>query len=402
MIIKDFETFVVGNPPPRFGGRYFIFVKLVTDTGIIGYGEVYCATFSAHTVEAMLKDTAERYVVGHDPFHIERLWRRVYGAGYTQRPDVSLVSILSALEMACWDIIGKACDKPVFELLGGQVHERLRSYTYIYPSKGDVYPDKSDDDHVYVNPDRAAERALDYVAQGFTALKFDPAGPYTVFDGGMPTGEELDRSEAFTRRIREAVGGEIDLLFGTHGQFSPAGAIRLAKRLEPFDPLWFEEPVPPDNTQAMVRVARSTSIPIATGERLCTKYEFAQVLQDNAASILQLNLGRVGGLLEAKKIAALAEVHHAQLAPHMYCGPIVGAANIQLATCSPNFLILEGIERWTGFQAELLDKPVTWQDGYVIPSSQPGLGVSLNEAVARAHPWEGNDLHLEMGQDPVR
>ena len=402
MIIKDFETFVVGNPPPRFGGRYFIFVKLVTDTGIIGYGEVYCATFSAHTVEAMLKDTAERYVVGHDPFHIERLWRRVYGAGYTQRPDVSLVSILSALEMACWDIIGKACDKPVFELLGGQVHERLRSYTYIYPSKGDVYPDKSDDDHVYVNPDRAAERALDYVAQGFTAVKFDPAGPYTVFDGGMPTGEELDRSEAFTRRIREAVGGEIDLLFGTHGQFSPAGAIRLAKRLEPLDPLWFEEPVPPDNIQAMARVARSTSIPIATGERLCTKYEFAQVLQDNAASILQLNLGRVGGLLEAKKIAALAEVHHAQLAPHMYCGPIVGAANIQLATCSPNFLILEGIERWTGFQAELLDKPVTWQDGYVIPSSQPGLGVSLNEAVARAHPWEGNDLHLEMGQDPVR
>ncbi|CAI8422288.1 MAG: D-galactonate dehydratase [Halieaceae bacterium] len=402
MIIKDFETFVVGNPPPRFGGRYFIFVKLVTDTGIIGYGEVYCATFSAHTVEAMLKDTAERYVVGHDPFHIERLWRRVYGAGYTQRPDVSLVSILSALEMACWDIIGKACDKPVFELLGGQVHERLRSYTYIYPSKGDVYPDKSDDDHVYVNPDRAAERALDYVAQGFTAVKFDPAGPYTVFDGGMPTGEELDRSEAFTRRIREAVGGEIDLLFGTHGQFSPAGAIRLAKRLEPLDPLWFEEPVPPDNIQAMARVAGSTSIPIATGERLCTKYEFAQVLQDNAASILQLNLGRVGGLLEAKKIAALAEVHHAQLAPHMYCGPIVGAANIQLATCSPNFLILEGIERWTGFQAELLDKPVTWQDGYVIPSSQPGLGVSLNEAVARAHPWEGNDLHLEMGQDPVR
>ena len=402
MIIKDFETFVVGNPPPRFGGRYFIFVKLVTDTGIIGYGEVYCATCSAHTVEAMLKDTAERYVVGHDPFHIERLWRRVYGAGYTQRPDVSLVSILSALEMACWDIIGKACDKPVFELLGGQVHERLRSYTYIYPSKGDVYPDKSDDDHVYVNPDRAAERALDYVAQGFTAVKFDPAGPYTVFDGGMPTGEELDRSEAFTRRIREAVGGEIDLLFGTHGQFSPAGAIRLAKRLEPLDPLWFEEPVPPDNIQAMARVAGSTSIPIATGERLCTKYEFAQVLQDNAASILQLNLGRVGGLLEAKKIAALAEVHHAQLAPHMYCGPIVGAANIQLATCSPNFLILEGIERWTGFQAELLDKPVTWQDGYVIPSSQPGLGVSLNEAVARAHPWEGNDLHLEMGQDPVR
>ena len=402
MVIKEFETFVVGNPPPRFGGRYFIFVKLVTDTGIVGYGEVYCATFSAETVEVMLRDTAERFVVGHDPFHIERLWRRIYGAGYNLRPDVSLVSVLSALEMACWDIVGKACEKPVYELLGGKVHERLRSYTYIYPAAGDVYPDPEDTNHVYVNPDRAAERALDYVKQGFTAVKFDPAGPYTIFDGGMPTGQELDRSEKFTRRIREAVGPDVDLLFGTHGQFSPAGAIRLAKRLEPYDPLWFEEPTPPENTAAMARVARATSIPVATGERLCTKYEFARVLEDGAASILQLNLGRVGGLLEAKKIAALAEVHYAQLAPHMYCGPIVGAANIQLATCSPNFLILEGIETWGGFQAELLNTPVKWEAGYVIPSTEPGLGVSLNEAVARANPWRGDELHLEMSVEPVR
>jgi galactonate dehydratase len=402
MLIKEFETFVVANPPPRFGGRYFIFIKLVTDTGIVGYGEVYCATFSAHTVEAMLKDTAERFIIGHDPFHIEKLWRSVYGAGYTLRPDVSLVSVLSALEMACWDIVGKACEKPAYELLGGQVHERLRTYTYIYPAEGDVYPEDGDENHVYVNPERAAQRAMDYVAQGFTALKFDPAGPYTVFDGGMPSGEELDRSEAFIKAIREAVGGSVDLLFGTHGQFSPAGAIRLAKRLEAYDPLWFEEPVPPENTAAMAQVARATSIPVATGERLCTKYEFARVLQDRAASILQLNLGRVGGLLEAKKIAALAEVHYAQLAPHMYCGPIVGAANIQLATCSPNFLILEGIETWGGFQAELLEKPVQWQDGYLVPSREPGLGVSLNEAVAKANPWTGNELHLQMGLEPVR
>ncbi|MDG1216376.1 MAG: mandelate racemase/muconate lactonizing enzyme family protein, partial [Luminiphilus sp.] len=120
MVIKEFETFVVANPPPRFGGRYFIFIKLVTDTGIVGYGEVYCATFSATTVESMLQDTAERYAVGHDPFHIETLWRRVYGSGYNLRPDVSLVSILSALEMACWDIVGKACGKPAYELLGGR------------------------------------------------------------------------------------------------------------------------------------------------------------------------------------------------------------------------------------------------------------------------------------------
>lgn len=402
MLIKEFETFVVANPPPRFGGRYFIFVKLVTDTGIVGYGEVYCATFSAATLEAMLRDTAERYAVGHDPFHIETLWRRVYGSGYNLRPDVSLVSVLSALEMACWDIVGKACDKPAYELLGGKVHERLRTYTYLYPKSGDVYPDGDDPEHIYVNPHRAAERALDYVAMGFTAIKFDPAGPYTVFDGGMPSGQELERSVAFMRSIREAVGSGVDLLFGTHGQFSAAGAIRLARHIESYDPLWFEEPVPPDSTVQMARVARATSIPIATGERLCTKYEFARVLEDRAAAILQPNLGRVGGLLEAKKIAALAEVHGAQIAPHLYCGPIVGAANIQLAACIPNFLILEGIETWGGFHAALLETRIQWEEGYVIPSAEPGLGVSLNEAVARANPYAGDELHLEMGADPVR
>jgi galactonate dehydratase len=402
MVVTDFETFVVANPPPRFGGRYFIFVKLVTDTGIVGYGEVYCATFSAGTVETMLKDTAERYVIGHDPFHIERLWRRVYGSGYNLRPDVSLVSVLSGLEMACWDIVGKACDKPAYELLGGKIHDRLRTYTYIYPESGDVYPVGDDPDHVYVNPHRAAERALDYVAMGFTAVKFDPAGPYTVFDGGMPTGQELERSVEFMRLIREAVGGEVDLLFGTHGQFTTAGAIRLARQIERYDPLWFEEPVPPENTAQMARVARATSIPVATGERLCTKFEFARVLDERAATILQLNLGRVGGLLEAKKIASMAEVHYAQIAPHLYCGPIVGAANIQLATCTPNFLILEGIETWGGFHADLLETRIRWEEGCVIPPEEPGLGVALNEAVARGNPYTEDALHLEMGPSPVR
>ncbi len=402
MHITEFETLVVGNPPPHYGGRYFLFVKLTTNDGIVGYGEMYGASFGAHTIAAMANDTAERYLIGHDPFRIEQLWRRIYGSGYTLRPDVSLAAVLSGIEMACWDIVGKACDKPVYELLGGRVHERLRSYTYLYPKGGDANPETIDDDHVYVNPDTAAERAVDYLRQGFTALKFDPAGPYTVYDPGMPTREELDRSERFMKTLREAVGSDADLLFGTHGQFTSAGAIRLAKRIEAYDPLWFEEPTPPDNPADMARVARQTSIPIATGERLCTKYEFARVLEQQAASILQPNLGRAGGLLEAKKIAALGEAFGAQIAPHLYCGPIVGAANIQLAACSPNFLILESIERWDGFHAELLESPVEWADGYVIPPSAPGLGVTLNEQVARAHPWDGDELHLQMGQDPVR
>jgi 2-dehydro-3-deoxyphosphogalactonate aldolase len=343
----------------------------------------------------MLEDVFARYFAGQDPHDIETMWRRVYSSGFTQHPDLTLMGVLSALEMACWDIIGKAANQPVYKLLGGQVHERLRSYTYIYPRAGE-------NTDIYHDPDLSAERAAEYVQQGFTAIKFDPAGPYSAFDGRQLSLEALELCERFVRQLREAVGNKADLLFGTHGQMTAAGAIRLARRLEPYDPLWFEEPVPPDSPEEMAKVARATTIPIATGERLTTKYDFARLLHAGSAAILQMNLGRVGGILEAKKIAGMAEVHHAQIAPHLYCGPVVGAANIQLATCSPNFLILEGIERWQGFHAEILKKPIKWQDGFVIPPTEPGLGVELNEEVARQHPYKGTMLHLEMANYPVR
>jgi 2-dehydro-3-deoxyphosphogalactonate aldolase len=391
--IHSLDTFVVGNPPPHYGGRYFIFVRLKTDCGIEGVGEVYTATFSPKVVEHMIEDVFENHFFEADPFHIEQVWRRVYGRGYTLRPDVSLMSVLSGLETACWDIVGKAVGKPVYELLGGRVHDRLRSYTYIYPRPGE-------DESVYSVPEIAAERALEYVNLGFTALKFDPAGPYTVYDGRQPSLEALDRSEQFITLLRKVVGKRADLLFGTHGQFTAAGAIRLAKRLEPSDPLWFEEPTPPENPREMARVARQTCIPIATGERLTTKYEFARVLEEQAASILQMAIGRVGGLLEAKKIAAMAETYYAQIAPHLYCGPIEGAANVQLATCTPNFLILESIETWGGFHAQILKSPMRWEQGYVIPPEEPGLGVELDTAVALANPYKGSALHLQMQEDP--
>jgi len=399
MKITDLRTFVVGNPPPRLGGRYFIFLKLITDDGIEGVGEVYAATFAPQTIVAMIKDVFEHHVLGADPFRIETLWRTVYGRGYSLRPDISLMGVLSGIEMACWDIVGKALDKPVYELLGGKVHERLRTYTYLYPSatEGDVHSDAA----VYRDPDLAAERAAEYAAMGFTAVKFDPVGGYSNFDPRQPSLERMDLSEAFCRKIREAVGSKCDLLFGTHGQFTASGAIRLARRLEPYDPLWFEEPTPPEMPEEMARVARQTSIPIATGERLTTKYEFSRVLALGAASILQMALGRVGGILEAKKIAGMAEAHYAQIAPHLYCGPIEGASNIQISACSPNFLILESLQTWTGFSAKILKKPIRWEAGYVIPPSEPGLGVELDEDVARAHPYTGTDLHLLMTPDPI-
>ena len=398
MKIVDLKTFVVGNPPPTRGGRYFLFVKLVTDDGIEGIGEVYAASFGANVFEPFARDVFEKHLLGADPFAIEALWRNVYGRGYSQRPDISLVGMLSGFEMAMWDIVGKAVGKPVYALLGGRVHEKLRSYTYLYPSADeDAYADSP----VYSDPDAAAARALEYVGQGFTAVKFDPAGPYSTFDPRQPSLERLQLSEAFSRRIREAVGTSCDLLFGTHGQFTVSGARRLAQKLEPYAPLWFEEPTPPEMPEEMAKVAASTSIPIATGERLTTKYEFARVLACGAASILQMNLGRVGGLLEAKKIAGMAEAHYAQIAPHLYCGPVVGAANIQISTCSPNFLILESIERWDGFQAKLLKKPIRWENGYVIPPEEPGLGVELDEDFARAHPYAGDALHLTPARAPV-
>lgn len=394
MLLKDIETFVVGNPPPGHGGRYFVFVKLTTDDNITGIGEAYCVPFHPEIVARMLVDVFGRYLAGQDPHSIETIWRRVYSSGFTQHPDLTVSAVLSALEMACWDIIGKAANRPVYQLLGGRVHERLRSYTYIYPRPGET-------EAVYQDPDLSAERAVEYLAQGFTAIKFDPAGAYTAFDGRQLSLEVLDLCERFVRQLREAVGNKMDLLFGTHGQMTAAGAIRLARRLEPYDPLWFEEPVPPDSPEESARVARATSVPIATGERLATKYDFARLLRAGGAAILQMNLGRVGGILEAKKIAGMAEAQHVQIAPHLYCGPVVGAANIQLATCSPNFLILEGIERWQGFHSEILKKPIRWESGYVIPPTEPGLGVELNEEVARRNPYQGNALHLEMAGRPI-
>jgi 2-dehydro-3-deoxyphosphogalactonate aldolase len=394
MKIASVQTFVVGNPPPGYGGRYWVFLKLTTDSGVAGYGEVYSVPFHPRVVAQMIEDVCERYVVGADPFKIERLWRIVYSSGYTQRPDPSLVGVLSGIEMACWDIIGKELDRPVYELLGGQVHERLRTYTYLYAEPGDPAD-------VYTDPDLAAQRAAEYVERGFTAIKFDPVGPYSAFDPRQLSLEALDRAERYVKLLREAVGSRADLLFGTHGQMTPAGAIRLARRLEPYDPLWFEEPTPPENPKEMARVARQTTIPIATGERLTTKYEFAQVLQAQAASILQFALGRVGGILEAKKIAGMAEAHYAQIAPHMYCGPISGAADIQVSACSPNFLIQESILNWGGFHAEILKTPVRWEEGYILPPTAPGLGVELNEEVAARYPYTGDRLHLEAHPDPV-
>lgn len=395
MKIVSLTTHVVAVPPPHLGGMYWIFVRLRTDDGVEGVGEIYAATFHPQAMLPLIEDVFARYLLDHDPHHVERFFRAAYSSGFTQRPDLTMMGVVSGLEMACWDIIGKAANKPVYELLGGKIHERLRTYTYLYPVGRDGEYDYSD-------ADLAAECAARNVELGFTAVKFDPAGPYTAYSGHQLSMAALDRCEQFCRKVREAVGNRADILFGTHGQMVPSSAIRLARRLEKYDPLWFEEPVPPGQEDAMGQVAAGTSIPIASGERLTTKYEFFKLLQAGAASILQMNLGRCGGLLEAKKIASMAEAYYAQIAPHLYNGPIGAAASIQLAACTPNFLIQESIGTWSGFHAQVLRKPLQWEDGYLIPSCEPGLGVELDLAVVEQHsPYIGNRLHLQMAPHPM-
>lgn len=395
MRLADLDVIVVGNPPPGFGGRYFLFVKVTTACGIVGWGEVYAATVGPDAMTAVIRDVFGRHMAGEDPENVELMFRRAYSAGFTQRPDPTVMGAFSGLEIACWDIVGKARERPVHALWGGRMRDRLRAYTYLYPEPG------QDPAAFYGDPVASAAMAARVVERdGFTAVKFDPAGAYTIFGGRQPAMAELNRSEAFCREIRAAVGDRADLLFGTHGQFTTSGAIRLARRIEPYDPLWFEEPVPPDNALEMGRVAAATRVPVAAGERLTTKYEFAALLRAGGAAILQPSLGRVGGLLEARKIAAMAEGFNAQVAPHLYAGPIAWAAGVQLAASIPNFLVLETIGTGAGFHGDLLVRPLDWDDGHVRVPDAPGLGVELDEAVARAHPWTGDRLHLEMSATP--
>lgn len=394
MKLKDLEIFVVAPPAPGWGGRYWIFTKLTTDDGIVGYGECYASTVGPKAMIAVIEDVFNRHMAGMNPEEIELMYRRVYSSGFTQRPDPTVMGAFAGMEIACWDIIGKARNRPVHALLGGKINERLRSYTYLYPEAG------KETGEFWVSPEKNAEAALRFVEMGFTALKFDPAGPYTIRGGHDPSQSDISRSAAFCKAIREAVGDRADLLFGTHGQFNIAGAVRMAQAIEPYGPLWYEEPIPPDNLLDFAEVQKAVRIPVATGERFCTKAEFATVLRTGGARILQPALGRVGGIWEAKKIAIIAEVFTAQMAPHLYAGPVEWAANVQLGASIPNLLMVETIETGGTFHLKLIKNSIKWEDGYVIVPDAPGLGIEFDEDLARAHPFTGTGLHLQMQEAP--
>ena len=392
MKLKDLKIIVTRPPPPGWGGRYWIFVKLMTDNGIVGWGECYASSIGPEAMEVVIKDIFERYFLNESPSDFEKMFRRTYSSGFTQRPDLTVMGAFSGLEIACWDILGKYFDCPTWQLLGGKINDRVRAYSYLYPLE---HHDLND---FWTSPGMAAESAIDLVSRGFTAVKFDPAGPYTMRGGHMPAMSDIKLSIDFCQAIREAVGDKADILFGTHGQFTTAGAIRLGKAIEPYSPMWFEEPIPPDNLSEFSKVQSALSIPIATGERFTTKMEFAEVLKSGGASIIQPALGRAGGIWEMKKAAAIAEVFNAQVAPHLYAGPIEWAANLQLAASIPNLLIAETIE--TPFHKSLINGKIKVEDGYIQVSDEAGLGIEVNEKLAEENPYKGADLHLMMQDDP--
>ena len=390
MKLAELDIIVTAPPAPGWGGRYWILVKATSDTGVVGWGECYASSVGPAAMEHVIRDVFERHMAGENPENIELMFRRVYSSGFTQRPDLTVMGAWSGLEMACWDMVGKDRNRPVHALIGGRINDRIRAYTYLYPQADHPLPD------FWADADMAAQSAAAMVDQGYTAVKFDPAGPYTMRGGHMPSMHDIGTSVAFCSAIRDAVGNNADLLFGTHGQFSTAGAIRLGQALEPFSPLWYEEPTPPDADMRMV--CDAIRIPVATGERLTTKWEFANALRQGV-QILQPALGRAGGIWECKKIAAIAETFNAQMAPHLYAGPVEWAANIQLAASIPNILMAETIE--TPFHDKLVKGALRVEKGYIPVPTAAGLGIDVDEDLARAHPYTDNGLHLEMQAEPI-
>jgi galactonate dehydratase len=317
----------------------------------------------------LIHDLCDRFVVGQSPFDIEKIWQNAYASAHDFRhPSLYATPALSAIEMACWDLIGKATHQPIYNLLGGKFNDRLRAYSYM------------DDKGVWEDPHLAGERAVKLVEQGMTVCKLDPFNPKSGGPHDFPL-ETIHHAASIFRAIRDAVGDKIEIAIGTHGQFSTTGAIRVAGIFEEFNPYWFEEPVSLENVDEMAVVAAHTKIPIATGERLVTKYEFSEVLEKHAAQIIQFDVGQCGGILEARAIAAMSEAHYAMFAPHMYCGPVAAAAAVQIDTCCPNFLLQE--YNGTSLHSEIFMEPVRFEKGFITPPTGPGLGVELNEKVVK-------------------
>lgn len=359
--------------------RNLTFVKVETDEGLLGVGEVRVVN-RTEAVLGYLAESVPRYVLGSDPFETEKLVQRMLRDDYMRAGDI-VASGIALIEMACWDIVGKALNQPVYRLLGGAVRDRIKAYANGWYT-------------VERTPEEFHAAARRVMAKGYRALKFDPfgAGYYELEPA------EKRRVVSLVEAVRDAVGPDVEILLEMHGRFNPVTAVAMVKELAPFNLGWVEEPVPPENLAALQKAAEGIApygIPVATGERLHTKYEYRELLERQAADVIQVDLTHFGGLAQTRQLAAWADAYYVLVAPHNVGGQVSTAANLHIAATMPNFKIQEYFndfsEAWVKESALGLPEVV---DGYFALPQGPGLGVTLDEDVIRAHPRQRIHFNL--------
>jgi len=363
MKIVDVKSHVLGT-----AWRNLTFVRVITDEGLEGVGEVRMVNHT-DALSGYLKEAVPNHVLGHNPMNIEDLVHRMYRNDYARAGEIAM-SAIATIEIACWDIIGQAVGQPVYQLLGGAVRDRIKAYANGWYT-------------VERTPHEFHQAAKRVIEKGYRALKLDP------FGAGF---YELDRVEknkavALVEAVRDAIGPDAELLIEMHGRFNPATAVEITRELELFKPSWIEEPVPPENLAALKKVAEKVSIPVATGERLHTRYDYRTLVELEAADIIQTDITQFGGLLETKKLAAWAEIYYVLVAPHNVGGPVSTAAALHFATSTPNFKIQEHFNDFTeSWVKTAAPGNLEVVDGYFALPQGPGLGVKLNLDVVREHP----------------
>ncbi len=357
------------NVKPRW-----MFLKMYTDKDIVGLGEPVLEGHNK-SVEAVVEEF-ENYLIGKDPMMIEHHVQALYKGGF-YRGGPLMMSAISGIEQAMWDIKGKYYNCPVYEMLGGRTRDRIRMYTHIKATA--IQGGNSVEEMVNIAKER--------VAQGYTALKYSIIPPINLIENPENTLEHIERFAA----VRKAIGNAVDLAIDFHGRVTPANAQRFIELLKPYMPMFVEEPCLPENVDSMVNIARSTTVPIAAGERLFGKYAYRELIEKQAVSVIQPDICHVGGIFEGRKLAAMAENYYMSVAPHNPLGPISLAACLQLDACIPNFLVQEhpvtpdGAELGHGFITE----PFVIKDGYIDTPTKPGLGIELDEKAMREREYDG-------------
>ncbi len=369
MKIVDISTVVVNARM-----RNWVFVKVQTDVpGLHGWGEA-TMEWKTRAVVGCVEDL-KPMLLGRDPTRIDFLWQILYRHSYFRLGAIGMTAI-SGIEQACWDIFGKSLGVPVYKLLGGKVREKVRMYTHLGGGETKAVYESFESSQVI-------ERALAVREQGYTALKVVFV-PYSRPLEGLPAVKHFAK---LVGDLRSAVGDDIDIMIDFHGRTTTGQAIQYINAIEEFHPLFCEEPVPPEQPDAMLEVRRSVNVPIATGERLATRWEFRRICELQACHVLQPDLSHCGGLMEARRIADLAETYLMGVAPHNPNGPVANAAALHFALSTPNFLIQEDMLGDVPWRFDVVQTELERRDGYWLPLETPGLGIEVNEREAAKYPF---------------